>query len=478
MPRRPNLPDLVFGVVLALALVGGRHAFLNDPGTFWHVALGQQVFASGQVPRADALTYTRPEVPWVDAAWGAEVLMALIVDHLGWGGLVAVSALVLAWVYRAVAAWLIDEGRSPWAAGLAALAAAGVGSCHFLARPHLATIAGVAYTLQVCRRSHRGEGRTALATLPLVIGVWSTLHGGFLAGPFIVACATVGEAVSGPWDRDRARRVGRFATVAVLGLVAPLFGPYGFDLYHHVARLMVTSGVTALIVEHQPTRLADPDAIVLFGVVAALIALPGLTGTRLSRFEMVHVLAWFVLAMKSVRHAPLFGLAVAPTLALLIDAATTTSEVPAWLTRGGKLWSGLLSGLLLIAAALGVPLGGHDRARWPLECVAALDRQPESARLFHDMDWGGLIALECRPARRTFIDDRFELFGKRGIAEYIAALEGGPGWDRLDARERFDLAWVRKDGPLAQRLGRGTDWTEVARDPVSVLFQRRAPAPE
>jgi hypothetical protein len=472
MRRPPSLPDLVFGVVLVLGLIGGHYAFLNDPGTFWHVELGLQILATGEVPRADTFTYTRQGAPWVDAAWGSEFIMALVVDHLGWGGLVSCSALVLAWTYRMIASWLIEEGRSPWAAGVATLVAVGVGASHFLARPHLATITGVAYTLHACRKYHRGTGALPFATLPLMFGLWSTLHGGFLAGPFIVACSALGVSLSGPWDRSRRLRVALYAAVGLVGVAVPLLGPYGMGLYRHVAHLMVTSGVTALIIEHQPTRLADPDARVLELLVIALIALPGLTGMRLPRFEMVHVIAWFYLGMSSVRHAPLFGIAAAPTLAILIDSATTSSIVPAWLTSRRWAWSGLAT---LVIGALdlgGAPFGEHDPARWPTACREALDWQPTSARLFHDLEWGGLIAEGSHPRRLTFIDDRFELFGKQAIVDYCAALTGGPAWDGLDARERFDLAWVRADGPLSRRLADDPRWSEVARDPVSVLYRR------
>ncbi len=472
MRRAPGLPELVFGVVLVLGLVGGHRAFLNDPGTFWHVELGRRTLAEGHVPRADMLTYTRPGVPWVDAAFGAEVLMAVVVDHLGWSGLVALSALIIAWTYRAVAQWLLEEGRSPWAAGLTAIVAAGVGACHFLARPHLATIAGTAYTLNVCRRAHRGEKVGALAFLPLVIGVWSTLHGGFIAGPLIIFTSAFGEAIAGPWDRARARGVGRFAAVGVMGLIAPMFGPYGTDIYGHITNLMATSGVTPLILEHQPTRLGDPDTRVLELVVMAFIALPAFTGVKISRFDLVHVLVWFHMGMSSVRHTPLFALAAAPPLAALIDAATSPSAVPAWLISRRAWWSACASALVVAAAWAGAPLGEFDEGRWPLATVAELDRQPVSARLFHDMDWGGLIAEQCDPRRPTFIDDRFELFGKEAVLAYMAALEGGPGWDDLDGREGFGLVWVRGDGPLARRLGGDRQWVEVARDRVSVLYRR------
>ncbi len=43
----PGVPDLVFGLVLVLVLIGGRTGLLNDPGTFWHVRLGREIAPRG-----------------------------------------------------------------------------------------------------------------------------------------------------------------------------------------------------------------------------------------------------------------------------------------------------------------------------------------------------------------------------------------------------------------------------------------------
>src|SRR6476661_7478313 len=95
----PAMPDLVFGLVLATVLIGGRTGLLNDPGTFWHVRLGREIVSTGHVPRADALTYTREGVPWVDQSWAFDAALAVLVDHAGWSAAIAAAALGLAALY-------------------------------------------------------------------------------------------------------------------------------------------------------------------------------------------------------------------------------------------------------------------------------------------------------------------------------------------------------------------------------------------
>ena len=186
----------------------------------------------------------------------------------------------------------------------------------------------------------------------------------------------------------------------------------------------------------------------------------------------MHALVWLHLALGTVRHAPLFALAVAPGLAGLLDGMLSLGAADGGRRRGGwPLWPVAASLAVVGSAAAGVRWGGLDPGRWPLAAVATLDRQPVRARLFHEQDWGGMIEAQCRPRRRAFLDDRFELFGKAAILDYVAAMQGGPGWDALRDRHGIDLVWVRPDRGLARRLASDPRWRVLHRDEVSVLFR-------
>ncbi|MDR3639123.1 MAG: hypothetical protein P4L84_35285 [Isosphaeraceae bacterium] len=470
----PGVPDAVFGIVLATVLVGGRSGFLNDPGTFWHLRLGREILRTGDVPRFDTLTYTRELQPWVDQSWLFDVSLASLVDHFGWSAAVAATALLLATLYGALARGLVRDGTSPFIALVVAVVAVGIASVHFLVRPHLFTFMMVLWFLDACRRQHE-EGGWHIAVLPPLMVLWANLHGGFLAGPIIVATALLGHVVSGPWDSGRRKNVTRFGAVLVLCVLAPLVNPYGVGLYQHVGKLLISSGVTELIDEYQPMPFGQAKARVFEWVVLALIALPTLGSRRLSRYDLAHSLVWLHFALGSIRHAPLFALAMAPGLAHLLDGLPLSlcSE------RGGgrwSLWPAVVGVALVVFSVSGAPLGGFSPTHWPLKAVPALNARPADARLFHEQDWGGLIEAETTPPRRAFVDDRFELFGKAAILEYVEALQGGPRWDALRDRERFDLVWVRPERGLARRLESDVNWRVAYRDDVSVLFERVVPA--
>jgi hypothetical protein len=186
------------------------------------------------------------------------------------------------------------------------------------------------------------------------------------------------------------------------------------------------------------------------------------------------VLVWLHLALSAIRNAPLFALVAAPALATLIDGLPIAVRA-AWKRppRPAFLPAIATCGLLLLVMS-GLSLGGFDLKKWPLHALETLNRQPAALRLFHEQDWGGLIAAECPPERRSYLDDRFELFGKDAILEYVDVLSGGPAWDTVLARDRIDMVWLRPDRGLAKRLLREPDWNVVYRDKVSILFRQEA----
>lgn len=469
---RPGAVEVTFGIVLAVGLVAGRHGFLNDPGTYWHDRLGRELLQAGHLPRVDELSFTRLGAPWVDQSWGFDALLAAIVGRWGWGGAVAATAVGLAWIYGTLTRGLIRAGASPFAATAATLAAAGIGAIHFHARPHLFTFAFVLGTLSLCRAYHERKGRS-IWLVPFLMVAWANLHGGFLAGPLIVATAAVGHAISGPWDAGRRRGVITLVAVAALSTITPLLNPYGLGLYRHVVGLLVTSRVTDLIREYNPVRFGEAESRLLELVVLSLIALPAFGKARPSRYEQAHVVVWLHLALTSIRHAPLFALAAAPTLARLIDGVRPVVEDGALASKRWPAWPALASLAVLLAVALGIIPGGPNPATWPIAALPALDREPADARVFHEQDWGGFFEDFSRPARLAYIDDRFELWGRAPVLEYLAALEGGEGWEAVRERSAITHAWLRPSRGLARQLLGDPRWEVVRRDEVSILFRRK-----
>jgi hypothetical protein len=471
----PGPEDFVFAMVLGMTLVGGRFGLLNDPGTPWHLRLGRDILATGTVPHSDTLTFTREHTPWVDQAWAFDLLLATVVNAWGWTGAIVLAGLGLASLYAALARGLVRDGASPIVAIVVAMLAAAIGGVHFLIRPHLFTFAFVYLTFRACQKQHR-DGGWSVAAVPLYTGLLANLHGGFVALPAIVITAAFGHAIAGSWGAARCRNLLKFAASFVACALAALVNPYGIGLYRHVGNLLVSSGVTSLIIEYQPPAFGKPEAEALEWVLLALVALPVVSSRRIDRYQMAHLLVWLHLGLTSIRNIPFFAMAAAPALATLLDGLPILLRKSWKEGQRASIWPAAATLGTLVLLCGGVRFGGFDLKKWPFSALPVLDRQRLSAPLYHEQDWGGLIEAECQPPRRSYLDDRFELFGKDAILEYIDVLSGGPVWDTVCERDGIELVWMRPDRGLAKRLLKEPGWDVLHRDKVSILFKRKTPS--
>ena len=345
---------------------------------------------------------------------------------------------------------LIRDGNSPVVAMVVSLFATAIGAIHFLIRPHLFTFAFVYLTLRACQKQHQ-RGGWSVAAVPFYTAILANLHGGFVALPVIVATAALGHAISGAWDHARRRNVAKFGLTILACGIAGLANPYGIGLYRHVIHLLVSSGVTSLIIEYQPAPFGKPDAEVLEWVLLALVGLPVVSTRRIDRYHMTHLLVWLHLALTSIRNAPLFALAAAPALATLLDGLPLAMR-KSWKRDDRTLIWPLTAALgVLLLLVGGVNLGGFNREKWPFVALGTLNHQSTAARLFHEQDWGGLIAAECQPARRTYLDDRFEIYGKEADSRIRRRAVGRPGLGYCP-RSRQD-----RDGLVASRSRAGQE---------------------
>ena len=91
-------------------MLAGRSAMFRDPGTFWHVVVGENIISTRQVPREDLYSFTFHGQPWISDYWLAEIAMATIHRMAGWDGLLTVTAAILAGIYSFIAIRLSRAG--------------------------------------------------------------------------------------------------------------------------------------------------------------------------------------------------------------------------------------------------------------------------------------------------------------------------------------------------------------------------------
>lgn len=526
MRRYFRTETVAFVTLWLLLLAAGRSRLLRDPGTFWHTVVGQDILATGELPRADRFSFTFEGQPWIASNWLGESLMAAVHAALGWDGLLLATVTLLAALYAWLAGRLARGGLAGFPTALLVGLAVAAAAHHFHVRTHLATLVAMPLTLALlCDvESGRAPLRRLGWLVPLFVA-WTNLHGGVLAALAMVWVAAAGWCawrLAGWESAIVGRREGLLVcgVLACCGLALPI-NPYGLEMPRTWLRI-VALDLPDLIEEHAPLDLASPEGRMTL-VVAALYLAALATLRRRPRVAWLLPLLWLYLAAGRVRHAPLFALTATVALADLLPH----TRFAGWLARRGWLRTAagdvgalglagqrehhrdwrpalvpallVLTAVVLQAAGASFPLVGRgwarlDSQRWPVELLPELQRlyametrelragafhasyegMPANrpARLFNSLGLGG-FAIYHAPQWQVFIDDRCELFGGEFLREYARAERAAPQLiDRWADEYGFRVALVKAGSAFDRYLASSPDWSCAGRAPAATLYRR------
>jgi hypothetical protein len=332
--------------------------------------------------------------------------------------------------------------------------------------------------------------------------LWCNVHGAFLAGLVVVACSLAGQVFTVPRDGLWRRRFVGFALVLAASVVATAANPYGLKLHSHLGDLLFSSGVRDLIDEWRAPDFQAADARPLEALLLLTLLLLAAGFHRLDSFSLLHLIVWVHFALAAVRQVSFAAVIAAPILGQLTcglwpplrdrfglewisksinDLGKRMNEwAIAERTVRWPTWSILVSVALIGATGLGVELPAFglgtaqfSSTRWPLAAVDRLNEEPVDGPVFNDLNWGGYLILYSHPRRPVFADDRFELYGRKFIQDYLDALQYGPAWKTLLAGYDFEFVLIRPDVPLARVLSESSEWEVLHQDATAVLFRRR-----
>lgn len=457
---------------------------LCDPGTGWHVRLGQLMVQEGRLPDTDPLSYTLPGHPWIDYQWLSHVLMGLL--HQA-GGLPLVTAgwsVLFGLIPVLMARRLMAEGVPVLVSWFLAFLGYLILTMHAQVRPHVVTYLFLPVLMGVLVRGGRGRW-----ILPVLFLFWANFHAGFVAGLVVLACYAAGEGLAGFW---KARRIPWADLTSWLGLgvacgLATAINPWGFGLHRHILDLMGTKSV-ALWHEYQPVWHMGGANVGLFYLLA--VAWMGIVFARFRSLRGGEILAGAVLlffAAGSARHVNLFVIVALPVVGTGLRDIVERLR-PAGVEAAGNFLAGQMRGwatwgyvALLSAgfAALSLQAPGFFRQDFRGMQVGAaalgvIEGFPASGRLFHPESLGGILAYTFGPERKIFIDDRLDYYGDDFfLGTYFPLMSGGDNWRELLSAHGVGVALVPVTSGLARVMSGAPEWEKVWSDGQFCIFRRR-----
>jgi hypothetical protein len=488
----------VFFLCLLLGLQAvGRERMLRDPGTFWHIVVGDRILETGSLPHSDWMSFSQGHSPWIAQQWLGEITMAALHRIGGLDALLFAASAGLAGTYSFIGLRLRRAGIPwRWVVILVGVTIA-ASSYHFLARPHLFTIVAMAamYAL-LCDIEAGSIAVNRLWILPGLMILWTNVHGGAIGGLATILFVLAGWIIFGnsiDLSRSRSAQTLVVGTIAGLCIVSVLANPYGAVLPATWLRLLTSPVLPQMIIEHAPPKLWSFETMMLFALaVVYLWTLRRAWGAN-RRVTWLAPLLWLPLAISRVRHGPLFALtatlAIAEMWPFAREMGSPKLSVGKTAARNSPLpptavmvVASIAIGLIIQRTGLELPLIGRKWAvisnnYWPVQTVEELRRQTRGMnhrpRVFNDLLFGGYLAFQ-NPDALLYIDDRCELYGDCGLLTYAHLCRDATDFDALASYDRYDFAIVHRGCLLDQHLATSPSWRALSSDPVSTLYTRKA----
>jgi hypothetical protein len=479
---RISVPLLV-GLGAYTVAVAAALNLLNDGDTLSHIVIGRWIIEHRALPFHDPFTYTLPGGTWVPHEWLAETVFAAVYDGLGWGGVVAATALAIAAAFALLTAAL-QRSLGPRRAAIGALLAFALTEPHLLARPHVLALPLLVIWMAAVIRA-RDEGRVPSLAMVPVMTVWCNLHGGFVVG-LLFAGLLAAEAVLEAPVSARRHAVRGWGLFLALSALAALVSPNGADLFTLPLRMLRMGFATSTLSEWHATDFQGFQPLEVWIVLAIMGGFS--LGLRLPWTRTAMVLLLLHLALTHVRNKELLGI-IAP---LLVAAPLAAQQgAPARAANGSResgaarsfpTMSLATAAIVTIAIALGfvsTALALDRRGIVPREDVApvaAVDAARAAGLTGHVLNsirFGGYLMFVGIP---TFIDGRADLFGDEFLARDAVA-SAGIGNALPELIEQYGVAWTlfEPSSPAVALLDHLPGWERVYTDGYAVIHRWRTP---
>ena len=456
-----------------------------DPDTWWHLNAGKWMVEHGELLRVDQFSYTRLGEPYPAPGWPVQILLYLVYQVGGIGGLNLLTGFVFTLAFYFVNKAL---SGSDLLKASALLLGAAVSSLHASARPALFTLLFSAIFLWVLE-DYRWGRANRLKLLPPLMVAWANSHGLALIGFGLVGLYALGMT--------KVEKQGTKLAITSLPknlyilipflLLAACINPYGPALLLYPLQAASAHWEAAQhIQEWQSPDFHRSFVQPFIWLLLLTIAVIGANRKRLALTDFLLVASFAYLGLYSARNVALFGLAAPIVLtrsaAPLAEAWARLSPKrvapPKPLLRRVLIYL-ILAALTMVGIARVVQMLPTQANLVELEkagmiapagALEYLKTEQPAGRLFNSYNWGGYLQWAL-PEYPLFVDGRADLFQDEIIGQWFQVALVQDGWQEVLDRWDVRLVLIERTWPVAEAL-KLAGWKLVYQDKFSVIYQR------
>jgi hypothetical protein len=465
-----GLLPLWAGIAVYVLLLAAGKALLNDPDTYWQIAVGQWILDHHAVPQVDIYSFTMRGQPWISTQWLAQVIYALVYGVAGWSGPVVLGAGAVAVTISMLTRFL--DKRLPTTATLVFVATAlALMAGHLVARPHLLAMPVMVGWVAGLVNAMDRKSAPSFWLLPLM-ALWANLHGGFILGLALIGPIGIDAIWHAPKTMQRTLLL-RWALFGIAALAASCVTPYGWDSLLASRRILNLGEALALIGEWRAANFGHAGP--LEWTVLAAFALALWRGITLPPMRIVLVIGFVFMALSHVRNAEVLALLAPLVLAKPLGRQIGEPPMPE-ADHASPPRNLLFAGIAICLIAGTFVLASVQRyapreAAAPAKAVTEL-KKLNLSRVFNDYDFGGYLIWRGVP---TFIDGRTELFGTKLMVDHnnASGLMEPDNLFRLLKDYDIEATLMRTQSAATKLLDRVDGWEKVYSDDIATIHLRK-----
>jgi len=401
----------LFFAVLAVTLFLKATQPVSDTDFWWHLKTGEVMSHEGKLLNSDpfalkatALETSREKII-LRGYWLWEITAYGLYSLFNFNGIFLLNLLTIAGIAAALIRQMCNYRISLYMAAPLLTAGFYLFQIYPLERPHVVSflfaIILVGMLLEV------QKGATLDFRLPLLMCLWSNLHGGFVIGLIIIVCFGAGAVIEYRQDKVRLRLL---LSWSVAAMCASLVNPNGyltvremFGFYGHNLMSTINEYSSTWVMFNEMTK----TVAILWGLVA-LYAIGTCLLRKIFWPELLIAAALAYLSVMHIRNIAFFSLAMLPALGRLLQemARSRKLELPLFIKSISLVATmALLLWLANINFTSWQP-GVKTKQMYPDAAIDFMLDNKFQGNIFNDYAFGGYLLWRLAPQVKVLIDSR------------------------------------------------------------------------
>ena len=480
----PSFSQIIFIIIFIGLLIKGE-GLLGDGDTGYHIRAGEYIIENFTVPVVDIFSYHSPPLAWTAHEWLAEVIMAIIYNHLGLTGVVIFFSVLLVFTFYLFFRLLFQYNKNIVLILLIVLFALVCNSLHWLARPHAFTFLFLIIWYFILD-GYQYRGKNHLYFLPVLMLFWVNLHGGYIIGFVLLAMYFLANIYDFYFYEEKKsenkNKIKLLFYVIVFCLGTTLINPVGYKILLFPFKLAGDKFLTSHVLEFLPTNFQKNYPFKYFYFFSLLVLL--LSTKKLRLLEIVIFIVFSYMSFYSIRYTAIFSIIMTPILIKKIDMFCHNSDnsIIKYLNERSKNIAfaekkakGILYPIIIVVVSFILGYAGiinynFDPEKKPVDAVKFLLKENISGNMFNNDEFGDYLIYTAYPKYRVFFDGRSDMYGEEIMKKYFKVTGIEYNWEKVI--EEYKIGWIFFDANslLSRYLYERPEWHLVYADKVAHIY--------